>query len=164
MEINGYPNYIIYNDGSVWSKRSKKFLKHSKDSYGYYRVNLYDNTSTGTCKHFKIHQLIAICYIPNPDNKRCVDHIDRNIINNSIINLRWCSVAENLKNTKQHKDNKSGFKGVSLDTRKETYSSRICINNKRIHIGTFETALEASNAYESKAKELCGDFYLARRV
>jgi hypothetical protein len=48
-------------------------------------------------KSFRIHRLIAIAFIPNPDNKPCVNHLDGNKLNNNIDNLEWCTHSENNK-------------------------------------------------------------------
>ena len=95
MEIEGYPNYLIYDDGRVYSKRSNKFMKPCKNKYGYLVVNLSKNNKG---KKIFIHRLIALYYIPNPDNKETVDHIDRNKLNNSISNLRWATMSEQMIN------------------------------------------------------------------
>ena len=70
MEINNYPDYLIYEDGRVFSKKSNKFLKPFTNSRCYYRVKLCKN---GKMKDYHIHRLIAEHYIPNPKNKKYVD-------------------------------------------------------------------------------------------
>lgn len=75
-----------------------------KDRYGY----LYVGLSKGHKKyHRTIHRLIALTFIPNPDNKPCVDHIDGDKTNNRVGNLRWCTVKENNQNPitrKRHRE------------------------------------------------------------
>ncbi len=97
MEIQGYEDYLIYEDGRVYSKRKKIFMKHSINNKGYLRICMCINYKR---KWFYIHRLIAIHYIPNPDNKPEVDHIDINPLNNSISNLRWATRREQNLNKK----------------------------------------------------------------
>jgi len=66
MEINDYPNYLIYEDGRVWSKKRKIFMKTQNNNNDYIFVRLCKNNKG---KNFYIHRLIAIHYIPNPNNK-----------------------------------------------------------------------------------------------
>ena len=91
MEIQGYPNYLIYEDGRVYSKYKKDFMKPSVNR-GYCRVNLY-NTKRVT---FQVHRLVALHYIPNPENKPEVDHINDNPSDNRKENLQWLTQQENL--------------------------------------------------------------------
>jgi len=95
MEIQGYPNYLIYEDGRVYSKFMKTFRKQTINIGGYLRLRLCKNHKY---KDFLIHRLIALHYIPNPNNYPQVDHIDRNKLNNSISNLRWCDSKINNNN------------------------------------------------------------------
>ena len=97
MEIEDYPNYLIYNDGRVWSKFGKgRFLKQSPNAYGYRMVQLW-NKNGG--KNLLVHRLVAKAYIPNPDNHPTVDHINGIRDDNRIENLRWVTHSENVLNS-----------------------------------------------------------------
>ena len=89
---NGY--YSISEEGEVWSEKSKKFLSVFTDKDGYLLCNLYRD---GIRKLHKIHRLVALTFIPNPENKPQVNHIDGNKANNHIDNLEWASPEENIK-------------------------------------------------------------------
>jgi hypothetical protein len=93
-EIEGYPNYLIYSDGRVWSKKNKKFLKGGLDTRGYPMVNLGIDG-----KNKRIHKLVALCFISNPENKPQVNHIDGNKVNNDISNLEWVTGLENMRHS-----------------------------------------------------------------
>ena len=67
----------------------------SKMSHGYRRVCI-------KCKTYLVHRLIAETFIPNPENKPCIDHIDRNRDNNDVSNLRWVTIKENAYNQKNN--------------------------------------------------------------
>jgi hypothetical protein len=87
-----------------------KILKVRKDKLGYLRVSLKQNTKTRT---FLVHRLVAIAFIPNPDNKPTVDHYpDRNPDNCSRFNLRWADQSEQCRNTKTYD------KAINLGVRK----------------------------------------------
>jgi len=98
-EIEDYPNYLIYEDGRVWTKPRKRvkggFLKPYIDKWGYWKITLHKNSKQ---KHFLISRLLAIHFIPNPENKPCVDHKDGITTNNNLSNLRWVTQRENCKN------------------------------------------------------------------
>ena len=63
------------------------------DSDGYLHVRLYNN---GVSKDIAIHRLVAIAFIPNPNNYRYVNHKDKNTKNNKVSNLEWCTNSYNL--------------------------------------------------------------------
>ena len=90
--INGYENYQVSNLGNVKSCKRNKMLKPYKDIWGYLRVTLHDKNGS---KHFKIHRLVAKCFIPNPNNLPQVNHKDENRLNNNVNNLEWCTAKYN---------------------------------------------------------------------
>lgn len=121
--VVGYENcYKVSNlgnvksiDRKVISKRGycifKKgiYLKKCKDKYGYEYVLLSKN---GIYKHMTIHRLVAIAFIPNPDNLPQVNHKDEDKTNNKAENLEWCTSKYNnnygTHNKRAGESNKNG--------------------------------------------------------
>ena len=108
MDIIGFENYLIYNDGRVYNKRTNKFMISSNHK-GYRRLRL---TGNGKRPSLLIHRLVAIHYILNTDNKKCVDHINRDKADNRVENLRWVSHLENMSNQGDRVNNTSGHKNI----------------------------------------------------
>lgn len=120
----------------------------------YPTVNLY---RCGKNRNIVVHRIVAQTWLPNPDNKPCVDHINGDKSDNRVLNLRWATYGENCQNTRVRRDNSSGYKGVSFHKATGKYSAQIqCV--KKLHIGLFTTAEEAHSAYCAKATELFGEF------
>ena len=71
-----------------------RVLKQRINPGGYHYIELGKNGNKAT---FAIHQLVAQAFIPNPNNKRTVNHIDGNKLNNSLANLEWSTYSENLE-------------------------------------------------------------------
>ncbi len=96
-DIPGYEGlYAATKQGKIWSYRTNKFLKPSTTSCAtkpYLTIDLGDGH--GHVKRYTIHRLIALTFIPNPNNYPCVNHIDENQKNNKVSNLEWCSYQYN---------------------------------------------------------------------
>ena len=106
-DVEGYEGlYQISNFGNVKSlarivhseKRSdykikEKILKQSDTTTGYKKVELHKGNEKR--KSFKVHRLVAQAFIPNPENKLEVNHIDGNKHNNNVNNLEWVTSSEN---------------------------------------------------------------------
>ena len=106
--------YRVEEDGSVYRlkgkgrKLEKKLKPHINNKGGYLMITMSINSKP---KRMLISRLVALTFIPNPDNKEEVDHIDRNILNNHVSNLRWVNHLENQQNKKV---GKSGIRNINI--------------------------------------------------
>ncbi|GJH22444.1 hypothetical protein CBA19CS22_37900 [Caballeronia novacaledonica] len=91
-------------------------------------------------------------------DRRTVDHIDKNPLNNARSNLRVATYAENMWNRGKQSNNTSGYKGVLWIERIKRWSARISANGKRYYLGHYKTAEEAHEAYKAAAERLHGEF------
>jgi hypothetical protein len=82
--------YLISNFGRVWSNHSRKVLKN-KCVHGYEYVSL---CSQGFRQERRIHRLVAEAFIPNPDEKPTVNHINEDKSDNRVQNLEWATTKE----------------------------------------------------------------------
>lgn len=100
-QVEGYKNYIIYEDGRLWSKNVRKFLIpfpiSRRDKNGNKEYMAYKLSNNAKEKIFQVHRLVAIHFIPNPENKSEVNHKDGNKLNNHVDNLEWVTHTENVQ-------------------------------------------------------------------
>ena len=100
--IKGYSGYEVSNLGNVRSclntghKKTNKWriLSPRLDNRGYLFVNLYDENHN--MKSIKIHRLVAMEFIPNPNGYPQINHKDENKLNNKKNNLEWCDAKYNV--------------------------------------------------------------------
>lgn len=124
---NYYGHYMISDTGKIKSFNNNKILKTRKNNKGYERINLCKNNKQKT---FLIHRLVAYMFIPNPQNKPYIDHIDTNPLNNHVSNLRWCTQKENMNNIKTKTENyhNQGGKGKQKN---EEHKKKLSEANKK---------------------------------
>lgn len=84
--------YDISTLGRIRNNKTGHIIKPDKEEKGYCRLTIKVN---GKKKHYAVHRLVAIAFIPNPNNLPQVDHIDNDKSNNRVDNLRWVSNKEN---------------------------------------------------------------------
>lgn len=163
------------HDGTLSAERARQLFLYSPDTGTLtWRVNRSGNAIRGTQagslsgggyravrfdgRTYKVHRLawliVTGCW-PNGQ----IDHIDCNPSNNRWENLREATHQQNTANAKIRRDNSSGFKGVK--PLKGKFQARLG-NGGCVHIGTFDTAEEASRAYQEAAKIHYGKFARAQ--
>ena len=131
--IPQYENlYSIDRSGNVFSHISGKILKPHPNLRGYLMVDLYKD---GKVKKCVIHRLVAITYIPNPNNLPEIDHIDTNRQNNNADNLRWCTRQENCNNVLTLKHAGNSRKGEKHYLYGKTISEETKTKMSAAHLG-----------------------------
>ena len=150
--IDNFPNYKIDTNGKIYNKFNKVLKGYiHKDGNTSYRVfGLYKDKKNHT---LRLHRLLAITFIPNPNNHPNVDHIDGNGLNNHLDNLRWSSNSQNQQNQEVRKNNKStGIKNISYYSKNKLYRFAKTYNKKRYRkwFKTIEEAIEYKNEWYKK--------------
>jgi hypothetical protein len=158
MEIPGYEGlYYIEPNGDIYSQDRITIHGHFLEGQkinprvtrdGYYRVGLRKN---GTQKHFNVHRLVALTYIPNPNNLPCVNHIDLNRKNNNLSNLEWCTILYNSQSINSSKN----FGHINL-TEWNTYKTEYRYNGKKYY-KTFKTEKEAKDYLNQEEQKLINE-------
>jgi hypothetical protein len=88
-QLKDNPNYLVTVDGRVFSLHTMRFLSLlKKNDYIYVKIG---------SKSYRMHRLVAQTYLPNPENKPQVNHIDGNKHNNMLCNLEWATHSENMQ-------------------------------------------------------------------
>lgn len=86
------PNYLVYEDGTIFSLYTNRKIKVQYDKQGYNIVKIKINGKTATRR---VHRMVALCFIPNPDNLPQVNHKDEDKNNNNVANLEWVTAKQN---------------------------------------------------------------------
>lgn len=145
--------YFITKDGRVWTNSRKNGIERFMKQYemdGYLTVGLLIG---GKQKIFRVHRLVAMAFIPNPENKPYINHIDGNRKNNCVGNLEWCTQKENVIHA-IHTLNK-----WSNTEKQRKIASKFCIKKRKLtmdeardvrhlHFDAGYTIRELSNMYQ----------------
>jgi hypothetical protein len=146
-----YNNYSVSAEGDIFSKNGK--LKPQKNNNGYYRVVLCKN---GVTSRFYLHRLIAVTFIPNPENKPCVNHINGIKTDNRVENLEWVNHSENNKHAfdlglKQQSE-------LSTQRTKQANSKKVIDNNSgKIYNSAKEASELTGHKYKNLTNQLNGN-------
>lgn len=145
-QIPGYEEYagryIVYEDGRVYGVKKKDFLVPRKTEYGYWIVDFNINGNI-TSKHVKISRLVALAFIPNPQNLPQVGHNDENKDNNDISNLYWTDAKENNNHGTHNRKLGKAVYCVELDRVFETMSA--AARELHLHVSNISNCVKDSN-------------------
>ena len=144
--------YQISNFGNVKSLRFNKerLLKPGKTEWGHRHVVLSRN---GNTKTNKVTKLVAMAFLGHEPNgfELVIDHIDNDPTNDHVDNLQLITMRTNSSKDRMRS---SSFVGVSRNRLNNKWNARIRIDGTLKHLGTFNTEIEASEAYQNKLKTL----------
>ena len=149
-KIKDYPNYSVNRQGEVFSHTSNVILKPRAQKGGYLTVSLFRDKLR---KRKTIHRLVAETFIPNPNNKPEVNHINGIKMDNRVENLEWVTKSENIKHTYRlgRVAYTKGKFGSKHNTAKKVNQFTKC--NKIIR--TWNSLIEIERAGVAKANVVC---------
>lgn len=127
--------------------------------YAARRVHYPSSRKNPIYKVFLMHRVIKFA-----DKDFQVDHINSDKLDNRKENLRLCTNSQNHMNKQLQSNSTSGYKGVHFDKLRNVWRARITHNRQSINLGSYKDPQEAAQAYNTKAKELFGEFALLNNI
>lgn len=163
--IDGYDGlYEVSNTGHLRNSRGRVLTAHAQNS-GYMQITLYPKVGPRT--KYLMHRLVATTFIPNPDGKPQVNHIDGNKQNNHVSNLEWSTVSENILHARATGLNPynnptlgkkigktSSYHGVGYDKQRQKWYSAVRVNGVNHMQRRFITEIAAAMHYDNILDEL----------
>ena len=153
--IEEFPDYEVSDGGLVYSHKSHKELRQSRQPNGYMSVELFNAKGS---RRFLVHRLVALAFIPNVNELPQVNHINEDKIDNRVENLEWVTARQNILHgtvrarRKAHTD-------YSTEARKENArqaSRRMWKRTVNLTTGeVFQNAMEAARHYNISHSHIC---------
>ncbi len=128
-KIPDYSRYRVTRDGRVKIEHyDKRWMTPVSDKLGYQRIYMIGDN--GKRKGVYLHRILALVYLPNPENKPHINHIDNNPSNNCLTNLEWCTHKENMQHSAKQ-GRKPGLQGE--DNGHHKYSAQLVKKIRKLY-------------------------------
>lgn len=144
-DVVGFEGLYEVSNFGVIRNRHGLSLTPAIHHLGYYQLGLWKD---GTRKNLRLHRVVAEAFFEDFNEYPQVDHIDGDLSNNSLDNLRMATQSQN-KRAYSKTWGMSLFRGVSKHNKK--WRARLTLNNKTKSIGSFDTEEEAAAAWNEAA-------------
>lgn len=143
--IKEYPNYEVSNKGNIREKDTKELIGKGIRFYGYEYVMI-------NCEQKYVHRLVAEAFIPNPENKPQVNHINHERNDNRAENLEWVTFAENIKDAWEF----GSFDNVIGENHYNTSLTENDVRDIRKRIDNGETGVSIADSYNISSATVTG--------
>lgn len=166
-------NYQIGCFGNIRNKTNGRInIPFDRNRTGYVRAILFDGS--GNKKRYFVHRLVAEAFIPNPENKPQVNHIDGDKTNNSVSNLEWVTRQENMQHAYHTLKRKTGFaygfgkpeivwnKGKDIKTLRPDIGKKIA-NTRLKHCSSRNIDIITLHKAGHKVKDIANQYGLCSR-
>lgn len=183
-DIKGYEGkYQVSSLGRIkslyrWNGKAFYSREHIIKSYinknGYVYIALMKNNKNKNCR---LHRLVAEAFIPNPENKLQINHIDGNKQNNRVDNLEWCTASENIQHAYDNNLNNNDKQKIKIaqydmnGNLLNVYQSLIEASNKTgVHLSKISLCINNKYKYRNKKEKYIwkkfqlGDGYNEKRI
>ena len=134
--------YEVSSYGRIRNSNTGRIMKPTLDG-DYLRISLLMDNNTGRKTH-RVHRLVAEAFIPNPENKREVDHIDTDKTNNRVDNLRWVTPKENMNNSVTRERHLDSIYNRLDDLHENCKVKVLCVTTGKV----FDSIKEAAEYYK----------------
>lgn len=153
-KIEGFERYSISDEGQVRNDERNHILSPKKEHHGYLLAVLFKDKKIH--KVF-IHRLVAKAFIPNPKNKRTVNHIDGNPHNNRLENLEWATDQENIIHSYQVLDSTERRRKIGEHSRGSLNgkSKKVVCIETGVVFGCMKEAAETMKVSRCRLSKVC---------
>jgi hypothetical protein len=135
----------ISTEGEIRNKRGMILKQYLHKDRGYMQITLTMNSKR--VQHYP-HRLVATAFLPNPDNLRDVDHINRDKTDNRVENLRWATHSDNCMNKVCRVESKSKEKNIYARA-DGMFIVKKMVNGKRLYLGIYDNLEDAIAARDA---------------
>lgn len=167
VEVNGYPNYMVSDQGRVKSLKfnrtdSSKILSGKTNRQGYQNVHLWNKDLEKKPRPYRVNVLVAMHFVRKIGDRNFVNHINGIRSDDRAINLEWTNHRENVThsfkyNLKKDKKMTGAFRKINYYKSGPVVTNKwfacIRINNKLKHLGTRNSEEEAHELYLNALRE-----------